>query len=245
MTEIEVRPEHTADPNSRRVGILVGVVGILLSVVTIASHRAHTKAVIYRPNRTTSGAYYQAKKIRENTTEMAATVLQELAADPAKAAASVRKLERARKKYADDAGKIMKEAKAKDAETEARRGAGAALRHRRGVARDRAWCSARLYFLARKSFFPVFGMLAEPGRHRSWESGDCCFDEARRRLRRLRRLRVRRGSRGPGVRGRRGRAGARRGPLGAFARRRHGAGDTHEHARQPAARQRAGRATPW
>ena len=48
MPEIEVTPEHAADPNSRRVGILVGVVGIFLSVVTISSHRSHTKAVIYR-----------------------------------------------------------------------------------------------------------------------------------------------------------------------------------------------------
>ncbi len=48
MAELEVHPEHAADPNTRRVGILVGVVGILLSVVTIASHRAHTDAVIHR-----------------------------------------------------------------------------------------------------------------------------------------------------------------------------------------------------
>jgi len=48
MTEIEVTPEHAADPNTRRVGIMVGVVGILLSVVTISSHRAHTQAVIHR-----------------------------------------------------------------------------------------------------------------------------------------------------------------------------------------------------
>ena len=48
MPELEVKPEHADDPNTRRVGILVGVVGILLSVVTISSHRAHTDAVIHR-----------------------------------------------------------------------------------------------------------------------------------------------------------------------------------------------------
>jgi hypothetical protein len=35
MREIEVKAEHAADPYTRGVGILVGVVGILLSVVTI------------------------------------------------------------------------------------------------------------------------------------------------------------------------------------------------------------------
>ena len=55
MTEIEVTPEHAADPKTRAVGILVGVIGIFLSVVTIASHRAHTQAVIERTGPTTSG----------------------------------------------------------------------------------------------------------------------------------------------------------------------------------------------
>ena len=82
MPEIEVTPEHAADPNTRRVGILVGVVGILLSVVTIASHRAHTQAVIHRTESNDQWAYYQAKKIREYTSEWAD--LLQAWADPAK-----------------------------------------------------------------------------------------------------------------------------------------------------------------
>src|ERR1700679_4095890 len=115
MTEIEVTPEHAADPNSRRVGVLVGIVGIFLSVVTISSHRAHTKAVIYRTEANDEWAYYQAKKIRENTNDVAATVLESLAADPAKVAASVQKLEAARHKYADDAQGLQSDAQAKEA----------------------------------------------------------------------------------------------------------------------------------
>src|ERR1700691_4967893 len=117
MTEIEVTPEHAADPNTRRVGILVGVVGILLSVVTIASHRAHTEAVIHRTESNDEWAYYQAKKIRENTSEVAVTLLQTLGQDSAKIEASVQKLEAAGAKYAADAEKIQDEAKRKDEET--------------------------------------------------------------------------------------------------------------------------------
>jgi hypothetical protein len=61
MTELELKPEHVGDPITRRVGILVGVVGILLSVVTIASHRAHTDAVIHRTESNDLWSYYQAK----------------------------------------------------------------------------------------------------------------------------------------------------------------------------------------
>src|ERR1700731_2062284 len=118
MPEIEVKPDHAADPYTRGVGILVGVVGILLSVVTIASHRAHTGAVIHRTESNDAWAYYQAKKIREYTSETAVTLLHTLGTDAAKLEAPVQKLEAARAKYAADAEKIQADAKAKDDESD-------------------------------------------------------------------------------------------------------------------------------
>jgi hypothetical protein len=159
MPEIEVTPEHAADPNTRRVGILVGIVGILLSVVTIASHRAHTKAVIFRTESNDQWSYYQAKKIRENTEEVALTLMQALGSDASKTEALAHKLEDARAKYASDAEKIQTEARARDEKTE--------IEERRALRFDigegllelgLVLCS--LYFLARKIFFPVFGVLS-------------------------------------------------------------------------------------
>jgi hypothetical protein len=159
MPEIEVTPEHAADPDTRRVGILVGVVGILLSVVTIASHRAHTDAVIHRTESNDQWSYYQAKKIRENTDEVAMALLQSLGTDAAKTDAVTHKLEAARAKYAADAEKIQEEARAKDKET--------VIEEHRALYFDigegllelgLVLCS--LYFLARKAFFPVFGVLS-------------------------------------------------------------------------------------
>jgi hypothetical protein len=159
MPEIEVKPEHAADPETRRVGILVGVVGIFLSVVTIASHRAHTEAVIHRTESNDAWAYYQAKKIREYTSEVALTLMHTLSSDVAKIEAPAQKLEAARAKYTADAEKIQEDARAKDRETdtEERR----ALRFDIGegfLELGLVLCS--LYFLARKSFFPIFGVLA-------------------------------------------------------------------------------------
>ncbi len=159
MPEIEVTPEHAADPNTRRVGILVGVVGILLSVVTIAGHRAHTQAVIHRTESNDAWSYYQAKKIRENTEEVALALMQTLGSDAAKTESLAAKLETARAKYAADAEKIQEDARAKDKETE--------VEERRALRFDigegllelgLVLCS--LYFLARKLFFPVFGVLS-------------------------------------------------------------------------------------
>ena len=159
MPELELKPEHAADPDTRRVGILVGIVGIFLSVVTIASHRAHTEAVIHRTEANDAWAYYQAKKDREYTSEVALTLLHALSSDSSKLEPSAQKLEAARAKYVADAGKIQEDANAKDAEThvEERR----ALRFDIGeglLELGLVLCS--LYFLARKSFFPLFGLLA-------------------------------------------------------------------------------------
>ena len=159
MPEIEVKPEHAADPMTRRVGIMVGVVGILLSVVTIASHRAHTQAVIHRTESNDAWAYYQAKRNREYTSEVALTLLHTLGTDTAKLEAPVQKLEAARTKYMADAAKIQDDANAKDDETkiEERR----ALRFDIGegfLELGLVLCS--LFFLARNNFFPIFGLLA-------------------------------------------------------------------------------------
>jgi hypothetical protein len=159
MPEIEVTPEHAADPNTRRVGILVGVVGIFLSVVTIASHRAHTQAVILKTESNDQWAFYQAKKIREYSSEVTLTLLHTLGSDPAKTAAPEEKLEAARTKYAVDAEKIQEGARTKEEESSVEEHR--ALRYDIGeglLELGLVLCS--LYFLARKSLFPVFGVLA-------------------------------------------------------------------------------------
>ena len=130
-----------------------------MSVVTIASHRSHTDAVIHRTESNDAWAYYQAKKIREYTSEVALTLIQTLGTDPVKSEASSKKFEAARAKYVADAEKIQEDAKAKDDESdheEAR-----ALRFDIGeglLELGLVLCS--LYFLARKSFFPIFGVLS-------------------------------------------------------------------------------------
>ncbi|HLW25733.1 MAG TPA: DUF4337 family protein [Steroidobacteraceae bacterium] len=155
--EVEV-PHHTADPLSRRVGVLVSIVGIFLSVVTIASHRSHTQAVIERTKVNDDWSFYQAKKIRANIYEMGATLLGELAPDPAHAA-RITQLTAARDKEMND-GKALqddahKQEKRSDLEEER------ALRYDIGeglLELGLVLCS--LYFLARNTLFPIVGIVA-------------------------------------------------------------------------------------
>ncbi len=159
MTEIEIKHEHTADPMTRRVGILVGVVGVLLSVVTISSHRSHTGAVIHRTESNDQWSFYQAKKIRQNLDEDTLILLKGLNGDATHAEAAVRKLEAAIEKHAAETDRIQEEAKHLEAETEheERR----ALRFDIGEGLlELGLVLLSLFFLARKAFFPIFGIIA-------------------------------------------------------------------------------------
>ena len=159
MTEIEVTPEHAADPKTRVVGILVGVIGIFLSVVTIASHRAHTQAVIERTGANDAWAFYQAKKIRANVSDAALSVLVILAPDAAKAADAEQKLRAARDKELGDTKDLEARARAAEEKTE--------LEEKRALRFDigeglleLGLVLTSLYFLARNDFFPIFGVLS-------------------------------------------------------------------------------------
>jgi len=161
MAEIEIHhgPAHEDDPLARRVGVLVGVVGILLSVVTISSHRAHTDAVIHRTESNDQWTYYQAKKTREQMSEVGITLLDALQADPRQVGGAVNKLMAARDHYAKDAEGIRNQALDRDHET--RQAEKRALRFDLGegfLELGLVLCS--LYFLARRAFFPAFGIAA-------------------------------------------------------------------------------------
>jgi len=162
MTEIEVTPEHAADPKTRVVGILVGVIGIFLSVVTIASHRAHTQAVIERTGANDAWAFYQAKKIRAAVSDAALSVLQTLSPDAARGAEAEHKLQAARDKELGDTKDLEGQARAAEEKTE--------LEEKRALRFDigeglleLGLVLTSLYFLARNDFFPIFGVLCAIG----------------------------------------------------------------------------------
>jgi hypothetical protein len=161
MAEVEIHTghEHSTDEFGRRVGVVVGVIGIVLAVVTIGSHRAHTAAVITRTEANDQWAFYQAKKLREHLLDVGAGLATSLATDPARVQALVEKFNKDRERYKSDGEEIQKEAKAKEDETlhqEVR-----ALRLDMGEGfLELGLVLSSLYFLAKRRFFPVLGGVA-------------------------------------------------------------------------------------
>src|SRR6476620_4600941 len=108
MSEVEIPHAHEVDAFGKRVGVAVAVIGVVLSVVTIASHRQHTSAVVYRTEANDQWASYQAKKIREYQASVGTTVVTALGTDPDKVAAGLKDLAAQRTKYEHDAAEIQK-----------------------------------------------------------------------------------------------------------------------------------------
>jgi hypothetical protein len=159
MAEVEIPHAHEVDAFGKKVGVLVALIGILLSVVTIASHREHTAAVVYKTEANDEWAYYQAKKIREHQASVGATIVEALGNDPQKIAAAVKALSDQRDKYSHESEEIQKEAQAK--ETETHQAEGRALRFDLGEGfLELGLVLSSLYFLARKKLFPYAGVTA-------------------------------------------------------------------------------------
>jgi len=160
MAEVEIHTthDHSNDAFSRRVGVFVGIIGILLTIVTIASHRAHTAAVIERTKANDQWAFFQSKKLRQHLAELGANLLGALATDPGRVQGLLDKLDQDRARYAHDTEEIQKEAQAKEAESahEERR----ASRFDLGEGfLELGLVLSSLYFLSKRRFFPVLGGL--------------------------------------------------------------------------------------
>jgi len=155
----ELEPHHAADPDTRRVGILVGVVGILLSVITIASHREHTAAVVIKTEANDKWAYYQAKKVREYQADVGLQLVGALGTDATRMQAATNKLQADRDRYSKEAADIKRDADQKG--VDASRSEARALRFDLGEGLlELGLVLSSLYFLSHKRAFPVFGVSA-------------------------------------------------------------------------------------
>ena len=161
MAEVEIHTEHehSNDEFGRRVGVIVGVIGIVLAVVTISSHRAHTAAVIARTEANDQWSFFQSKKLRQHLAEIGSSLATALAPDPARVQGLVEKLDKDHERYSKDSDEIQKEATAKEEESkkEERR----ALRLDMGEGfLELGLVLSSLYFLSKRKFFPVIGGVA-------------------------------------------------------------------------------------
>jgi hypothetical protein len=161
MAEVEIHAghDHTGDQFAQRVGVAVGVIGIILAIVTIGSHRAHTQAVINRTEENDQWSFYQAKKIRQQVLDVGLDLARTLTSDESRVQGIVDKYSKQSTRYADETRDIEKEAHAKHEETAREEGRAIRLDIGEGFL-ELGLVLSSLYFLSKRKFFPVLGITA-------------------------------------------------------------------------------------
>src|ERR1051326_8706128 len=76
MAELEIHSEaEGSDPFGKKIGILASLIAVVLGVVTIISHRAHTDAVLLKADANDKWAFYQSKRIKFHSLELGIDLL--------------------------------------------------------------------------------------------------------------------------------------------------------------------------
>jgi hypothetical protein len=162
MAEVEIHTSHEGggDDFTKGVSVMVGVIGIVLAFVTIASHRAHTAAVIHRTEANDQWSLYETDKVRGHLMDVAAGLLGVVqVAQPDRAQALADKYAKERDRYVSDAEKVRVEAKGREDESRREEARGLRLDLGEGLL-ELGLVLTSLYFLARRRLFPVIGVLS-------------------------------------------------------------------------------------
>jgi hypothetical protein len=161
MAELEIHNEHEhdADPLGRKVGIMASILAVLLAVVTIASHRTHTAAIIHKSGSNDKWSEYQATRVKLHTTEMGENMVHLLGAKGEGSEKMLADYEGQAAKYEDSSKKLRKDAE--DADETAEADEHRALRYDVGEGLlEIGLVLSSLYFISRKKMFPVLGIIA-------------------------------------------------------------------------------------
>jgi hypothetical protein len=161
MAEVEIHAGHghVDDEFAQRVGLAVGVIGVILAVVTIGSHRAHTQAVIDRTEANDQWSFYQAKKSRQQMLEVGAGLAHALTTDESKVAQLIDQYSKQSAHYSQETRDIEKRARLMEDETLREEHRALRLDLAEGFL-ELGLVLSSLYFLSKRRFFPVLGITA-------------------------------------------------------------------------------------
>jgi hypothetical protein len=160
MAELEIHHEggeEKHDPMGQRVGIMAAVLAVLLAIVTIASHRTHTEAIITRSEANDKWQQYQSTRVKFHSLELGADLMAALA--PTNAEEKLKKYEQDKHNQEKKGEGIREQAEGFEAQTE--HAEAKALRYDIGEGLlEIALVLSSLYFIAHKKLFPVVGAVA-------------------------------------------------------------------------------------
>ena len=158
MAEVEIHTGHghEIDDFGRRVGVLVGLIGIVLALATIGAHRAHSATIITRTEANDKWAFYQAKKERAHLQDVGAQLADALGTDPVRVRPVIEKFRADEQRYQHESEDLNREARTLEDEVKHLEGRALWLDLSEGFL-ELGLVLSSLYFLAKRRFFPLFG----------------------------------------------------------------------------------------
>lgn len=162
MAELEIHHEvggEGRDPLEKTIGVLASVLAVILAIVTIVSHRAHTDAVLFKSNANDKWAFYQAKKIKFHSLELGVDLFNAMPARSAGVEDTIARYEKEKKRYAAESDEAQEDAKREDEKAEHIEHQ--ALRYDFGEGLlEIGLVLTSLYFIARSKLFPTLGVIS-------------------------------------------------------------------------------------
>jgi hypothetical protein len=150
--------QHTEDHTAKRVGLQAALLAIGLTLVTIASHRTHTHAIVARSEANDLWAYFQSKRIKLHTEELGLDLMTAQGLKGEAADAVRKKFEDERERQARESESVKEQAKEKEKESERAEHRGLRFDIAEGLF-EIGLVMSSMYFLARRRVFPVIGLL--------------------------------------------------------------------------------------
>src|SRR5579863_8544544 len=118
MAELEIHHEHEhgePDELGKSIGIMASV---LVAVVTIMSHRAHTEGVLLKTDANDKWSQYQASRIKFHNLELGEDMLNSMASKTPEAAKIYERYEKNKDRYSEEGKDIQKDAQGLEKRTE-------------------------------------------------------------------------------------------------------------------------------
>lgn len=161
MAELEIHHEieHESDPMGRTVGVLAAVLAVALAIVTIASHRTHTAAIMHKSTANDQWSYYQATRVKSHNLELGENLVKVFGGKSDVSDKMLADYATQKKDYEKKGAGIQEKAKGLDEMAEADEVR--ALRYDIGEGLlEIGLVLSSLYFISKKKMFPVMGLIA-------------------------------------------------------------------------------------
>lgn len=138
---------------------MAALIAVALAIVTIASHRTHTAAIIHKSDANDAWQYYQSTRVKYHSLELGRDLASAFGSNRENTDKFLGDYSAQMQKYDRKGKEIQEQAKKADeiAEADERHG----LRYDIGEGLlEIALVLSSLYFISRKKMFPVIGILA-------------------------------------------------------------------------------------